>query len=333
MEILMPKLTLLVGPPGSGKSTFAKKRISEDGDLGAATVYVNQDSQGKGGHQEIFRNAVYDKKDIIVDRMGFNKQQRANYLLEAKKQGYETEIIVLHQPYAVCLDRVLKRIGNHETIMDEKGARSALQLFFTKYERPEQGEADKLTFIYPEWDKYRAIICDLDGTLCNVDHRIHHVRPPKNVLVGPDGSMVDVLGTLDPVPLDKPLPKFKKNWAAFFAGIPKDEPNLWCLDLLRNFAWSSVEHLDIVFCSGRDDNQRKMTVEWLDRVIGDDFGYDLYMRNRNDSRQDAIVKEIILDFEILTRYEPVFMIDDRQQVVDMWRKRGFTCLQCAKGDF
>lgn len=55
------KLTLLVGPPGSGKSTFAKKRIEEDGDHGAATVYVNQDSQGKQGHQEIFRNALYSE--------------------------------------------------------------------------------------------------------------------------------------------------------------------------------------------------------------------------------------------------------------------------------
>jgi len=26
-------------------------------------------------------------------------------------------------------------------------------------------------------------------------------------------------------------------------------------------------------------------------------------------------------------------LDDRQQVVDMWRERGIRCLQVAKGDF
>lgn len=297
----MAKLTLLVGPPGSGKSTLARKMSAETG-----ATYVNQDSQGKGGHQEIFREAIYGNRDIIVDRMGFNKQQRANYLVEAKAKGYETEIIVLHQPYAVCLDRVLKRIGNHETITDEKGARSALQTFFTKYERPETGEADKITFVYPDGPKEKVIVCDLDGTLCDVEHRRHHVRlTPEQIAAGQ-----------------------RKNWPAFFAGISKDPVNEWCKDIIMSFAEFGIP---TVFCSGRGDNERKVTQEWLDL---NGFGHqELYMRNRHDSRQDSIVKEIILDFELLTRYVPYFMIDDRKQVVDMWRKRGFTCLQCDEGDF
>lgn len=297
----MAKLTLLVGPPGSGKSTLARQ-MAASSDI----VYVNQDSQGKQGHQDTFREAIYAQRDIVVDRMGFNKQQRANYLLEAKAKGYETEIIVLHMPYAVCLDRVLKRIGNHETIVDEKGARAALQLFFTKYERPETGEADKITFTYPEGPKEKVIICDLDGTLCDVEHRRHHVRLTKEQM---DAGQ-------------------RKNWPAFFAGISQDPVNEWCKDIIMSFAEFGI---NTVFCSGRGDNERKITQEWLDRH---GFGHqELYMRNRHDSRQDSIVKEIILDFELLTRYQPYFMIDDRQQVVDMWRKRGFTCLQCDAGDF
>lgn len=298
----MAKLTLMVGPPGSGKSTFAKDPYNFLGDV----FYVNQDSQGKQGHQELFREALHLNMNIVVDRMGFNKQQRANYLLEAKAKGYETEIIVLHQPYAVCLDRVLKRIGNHETIVDEKGARSALQTFFTKYERPEAGEADTIKFLYPDGPKERVIICDLDGTLCNVEHRRHHVRlTDEEIAAGK-----------------------KKNWTKFFAGIPQDTVNEWCKDIIVSFAEFGVS---TVFCSGRGDNERKATQEWLDY---NGFGHqELYMRNRHDSRRDDVVKEIILDFELLTRYVPYFMIDDRQQVVDMWRKRGFTCLQCDVGDF
>lgn len=294
-------LTLLVGPPGSGKSTLARDLIENDGDHGAATEYVNQDSQGKGGHWDIFLRAVSERNHIIVDRMGFNRQQRDKYLAHARLNGYRTRILVLHQPYQVCLERIRNRFGKHETIHDEKGARAALGTFFGQYERPESGEADEIKFIYPDGPKEKVIICDLDGTLCDVEHRRHHVRPPAGQ---------------------------KKDWPAFFRDIPKDPINTWCKDIIENFAKAGIQ---TVFCSGRGSNEERNTREWLNKH---DLGhFPLYMRDRHDSRQDSIVKEIILDFELLTRYVPYFMIDDRKQVVEMWRKRGFTCLQCDEGDF
>lgn len=313
----MPKLTLLVGPPGSGKSTMAKDRINNDGDHGAATVYVNQDSQG-GDHMDIFFDAIREGKDIIIDRMNFNKQQRAKYLdyAKLKRSDYQTEIIVLHQPYQVCLERVRNRFGKHETINEEKSARGALQTFFGKYERPEPGEADIIQFVYPEGEKPLVVVCDLDGTLCDVEHRRHHVRPP-----------VEWEGPLGPLELADKKP-FKKNWKAFFEDIPKDTVVLPVMDILASF---NARGTRIVFCSGRSTNEQKMTEEWLKKNCG--FMWTLYMRDRNDSRQDAIVKEIILDFELLTRYKPYFMLDDRDQVVQMWRRRGFLCMQVAEGNF
>ncbi|NJO48206.1 MAG: AAA family ATPase [Leptolyngbyaceae cyanobacterium RM2_2_4] len=305
----MARLVLLVGPPGSGKSTLAKKYEAE------GFVRISQDDQGKGGHIEAFRQAVNDRKDIIVDRMNFNIEQRKNYMVQVAHLDYEIEIIVLHQPYDVCLERILKREG-HPTIQDEKSARSALQTFFTKYERPYENPRFKLTFVYPEGPKPRAIICDLDGTLCNVEHRRHFVRLTDEEIAS--GK--------------------KKNWPAFFGGIKDDTVNQWCALILRAMQNDAC----IVYCSGRSDNERKSTVEWLEKYKLDSFGTPytfgkvkapLYMRNRHDSRRDDIVKEIILDFEILTRYTPQFMIDDRKQVVEMWRKRGFVCLQCDEGDF
>lgn len=291
----MLKMILLVGPPGSGKSTLAKKYEAE------GFVRISQDDMGKGGHQEAFMECVREGKNIVVDRMNFDVQQRRNYLYN-DKYGYETEIIVIHESYETCLKRALNRAQNegHPTIKDEKNARAALQTFFTKYERPTEGEANKLTFIYPEGPKSTVIYSDLDGTLCDVEHRRHHVRKPEGQ---------------------------KKDWVSFFKEIPNDPVNQPVLDVLKKF----VSEYPIVFCSGRSTNEKGKTVEWLDKHV--DFPYTIYMRDRHDSRQDSIVKEILLDFEILTRHSIYFCLDDRDQVVQMLRKRGQTVFQVADGDF
>jgi predicted kinase len=298
MRKKMPKLLMFVGPPASGKSTLSRAVMHQHfGEF----QYVNQDSQGKGGHMIEFNAALEAGKSIIVDRMNFNKEQRNRYLVPAKAAGYETEIRVIHEPYKVCFQRALNR-KDHETIKEEKDARSAIDFFFKTYERVEDGEANKVVRHWPTHHKPSAIICDLDGTLCNVEHRRHHVRKP-------DGE--------------------KKNWAAFNRELVNDTINVWCAEILSALGRTSL-HLTVL-CSGRSDNDRKPTMEWLDKhgVVYN----DLLMRHRQDHRQDSIVKEIILDFEILTRYTPLFMIDDRKQVVDMWRKRGFICLQCDEGNF
>lgn len=284
----MPKLTLLVGPPGSGKSTYAT-------DLPYS--YVNQDTQGKKGHWEAFEIILEVQNDVVVDRMNFNKAQRLKYLEAAKAAGYETHIVVLHQPYAVCLQRCLRR-ENHPTITNEEHARSALDTFFSKYERPTEDEADSIEFVYPEGVKLDAVICDLDGTLCNIDHRLHFVRGEG-----------------------------RKDWKSFFEHLDKDSVHKWCASILLHFSCTK----SIVLASGRPDSYLPQTKAWLNHH---QIEYNaLFMRHRRDSRQDYIAKEIILDFEVLTRYRPLFFIDDRQQVVDMWRRRGFVALQCARGDF
>lgn len=287
------KLIMLVGPPGSGKSTLAKK-YEEEGYL-----RISQDDQGPD-HSDIFLKAVEDKKAVLVDRMNFNKHQRNRYLDIAKLNKYETKIIVLHENFETCFKRAIERT-DHPTIKDDKAASRALNFFFSKYERVEDNEANEVVRIWPDRSKEKVIICDLDGTLCDVEHRRHFVRPT-------DGS--------------------KKNWKAFFDGIPDDPINQWCKDIINNFYASGTR---TIFCSGRDENQRKKTQGWLrEHGVGH---FPLYMRNRSDSRQDNITKEVILDFELLTRYEPYFFIDDRQQVVDMYRKRGYTVLQCDVGNF
>lgn len=140
----------------------------------------------------------------------------------------------------------------------------------------------------------KTAIIDLDGTLACIDHRLHHVT---------DG---------------------KKDWNAFFEGIPHDtpsEPIVRIVNALRR------DNYEIVLCSGRPEKCRESTVEWLQRhkIVYS----SLYMRADGDSRPDHIVKMQLLDGIIEDGFEPFIVIDDRSSVVQAWRERGLVCLQCA----
>lgn len=145
---------------------------------------------------------------------------------------------------------------------------------------------------------HKAIIVDLDGTLCDVEHRVHHVR-------------------------SKP-----KNWSAFNQAMDQDQPYFWCIELI---AAMKARDYKIYFVTGRDENFREMTTAWLKRhnVIFD----ELYMRRDQDFREDSEVKEEIYLSKIEKNAQVLFVVDDRKSVVERWRKLGLTCLQCAPGDF
>jgi predicted kinase len=292
-------LLLVVGPPGSGKSTLAQEYVEK------GYIRISQDVSGRE-HLALFDEAILEGKDVFVDRLNFSKGQRSRYLDIAKSKGYTTKIIVLHQSYEVCFERVMARQG-HETIRDEKAARSALGMFFSKYERVQDSEADEVVRMWPDNLKPPVIWSDLDGTLCDCNHRRKFVRPDKPPVEGE--------------------PLFKKDWTAFFKAMAEDRVNLPVMETLRRFAKS----YSIVYCSGRPSNYRLETEKWLKDTNAPD-GL-LFMRPRNDSRQDDIVKEILLDFEVLTRFTPFFFLDDRDQVVKMLRKRGFIVFQVAEGNF
>ena len=146
--------------------------------------------------------------------------------------------------------------------------------------------------------KSKAIIVDLDGTLCDVEHRVHHVRSRS------------------------------KDWDAFNNGMDKDQPYYWCLELI---AAMRARDYKILFVTGRDEDFREMTEAWL---LRHNVEYnDLHMRKAKDFREDSIVKEEIYLQKIEPHTQVLFVVDDRKSVVERWRKLGLTCLQCAPGDF
>jgi predicted kinase len=87
----------------------------------------------------------------------------------------------------------------------------------------------------------------------------------------------------------------------------------------------------IVFVSGREDKFKPQTLAWLAKH---NISFDgLYMRQSGDSRKDSIVKKEIYDEFILDKYNVAFVLDDRDQVVKVWRDLVLTCLQVDYGDF
>ena len=60
---------------------------------------------------------------------------------------------------------------------------------------------------------------------------------------------------------------------------------------------------------------------------------ELYMRKDEDRRADYIIKKEIYDEFIEPHYNVQFVLDDRDQIVKMWRGLGLKVLQCQFGDF
>ena len=102
-------------------------------------------------------------------------------------------------------------------------------------------------------------------------------------------------------------------------------------DILNSVVDSLIKDKLVLLVSGREDKYREQTINFLDKH---QINYEkLIMRETGDFRKDSIIKKEIFDTQIRGFYNINFVLDDRNQVVEMWRQLGLTCLQVAEGDF
>jgi predicted kinase len=94
---------------------------------------------------------------------------------------------------------------------------------------------------------------------------------------------------------------------------------------------SGWDDAQVLIVSGRDDTYIGHTMQWLSRNY---IPYDeIWMRRAGDRRDDVVAKKEIYEQHIKGKYNVLFVLDDRQRVVDMWRSLGLTVLQVAEGNY
>lgn len=87
----------------------------------------------------------------------------------------------------------------------------------------------------------------------------------------------------------------------------------------------------IIMMSGRDGSCKEKTEIWLkENNVEYDF---LFMREAGNNEKDSILKKRLFADNILNKFHVLCVIDDRDQVVDMWRGLGLKVLQVGYGDF
>lgn len=139
------------------------------------------------------------------------------------------------------------------------------------------------------------IIVDIDGTIADCRHR-------RKFLEG------DV-----------------KDWQKFYAAMSHDKP----IEPVCKLVNELIEWHRIIFCTGRPVEYRIPTVEWLDKYIykGVNWNDLVVMRKTGDYRPDYEVKEEMLGILRQLNIHPDLAIDDKEEVVQMWRRNGIITLQ------
>jgi len=161
----------------------------------------------------------------------------------------------------------------------------------------------------------------------------------KAIIVDIDGTLALMKGIRDPFDHTK---------------VHLDKPNQPIIDLLMTLIGDphcrNISDLDIFIFSGRmnvpfdapvtpddigDDcnSVADLTAHWLDTHLGWAAWDSLQLRKNKDFRKDRIVKKEMFN-TIKDTHDVLWVIDDRDQVVDMWRNDlGLTTLQVADGKF
>lgn len=151
--------------------------------------------------------------------------------------------------------------------------------------------------------------------------KVLEIEPYENRWGLPPAIIVDIDGTLATMSGRSPY-----EWMR----VDEDEPVQAVIEAVKAAHRSGSK---IIIMSGRDSSCRYITLGWLRKHLGPDMAFKLHMRAEGDSRKDDIVKYELFNENVRGKYHIKYVLDDRDQVVAMWRKLGLATFQVNYGDF
>jgi predicted kinase len=299
----MSKLIVLRGLPGSGKSTKAKEIVQQDHNA----VRVNKDALrdmlffiSKSDHSEwsnkrenivkkaqleLVRTLLAKHKTVIIDDTNLNQNTVRRWEDVALQGNHKFQIITIDTDVEECIKR--------DALRDITVGEEVIRKFASVHHIGNNKADDQKAFDCP--DDKKIVIYDLDGTLADVEHRLHFIN----------GGV-------------------RKDWAGFFDGMSKDPLREGVASLITD---CYKDHITIIV-TGRPSNYRTKTEKWLKKH---NIPYKaLYMRKAGDFRPDYIVKQEILD-KFLPKDKIEMIVDDRKCVLDMWRSNRLPVIDVGDG--
>lgn len=288
------KLLVLQGIPASGKSTWAREFIKGK----ESWIIVNRDSVRNmlGDYWAPAREGLVDliEEDIMISSSNLNY----NIIVDATNLNPLT--ILKWEKFAEDNNMEIE-FRRFNIALDEAIRRDSLR------ENPVGAKVIKNFY-------FKYIDSDKSGIKTDNRFILEQNRKLENCII------VDVDGTLALI-----------NGRNVYDDslVHTDKPNTPVVDLVKHFIAAS--YTKIIILSGREDKCMKQTTDWL---IANIIYFDqIFMRKTGDNRKDSVVKREIYEEHIKDKYYVQFVLDDRNQVVDMWRELGLLCLQVYYGDF
>lgn len=352
-------ILILSGLPGGGKSTYAREWLAESpltrtrinyDDLrfemfGPDWTFNRADeAKMKAKARASAEAAITAGMDVIIDNTNLTEAARQPWIDLAHRWAVPFELYEIDTPVEECVARDRQRIVRCVcgAPMDTKDAcfqhmidHPEWSLVRPRSERVGRAVIERMALFngWIDWTDVRYankpfIICDVDGTLADGTHRQHHVTTHHTEPTCRGKEYVWVAGHCSSCGVAKP----SKNWKAFHDEVSADTLIEPIARLLKNLTEGAEgPRYNILIVSGRwiGDRCGKDTEDWLD-WYGIPYSH-LFMRNTGDSRPDFEVKREILELLPIDRI--AYVLDDRDQVVKMWREAGLTCLQVREGNF